>query len=311
MSAPKKLDSYLRKHHVSFELQERLRAYLRYSWESSDAMEHEELLENLPSVLKVELAFEVKAAYLEIVPVFKPLERAVMQEVLQVVHRRVFVPSEVIIQEGTEGDTLYVLQKGSVAIEKAGRHLSVLTDGSYFGEQALLYGTTRSASALAISFCETMYLTRDDIQAVADDNPQLAAELESARQHGSDDAEDSGDDKFNESDEDCRKSWGGKQHNLTAGISNRSGHMPFSTAFVGAAPKAADIEQSLEHQRRASTHTPGDATFIGIGAAKRASASFIQSFRHKSNKVASSSSAHDEDADCVVQMGRRRASTEI
>ena len=303
----KSLDSYLRKHHVSFELQERLRAYLRYSWESSAAMEHEELLENLPSVLKVELAFEVKAAYLEIVPMFRALNRAVMQDVLQVVHRRVFVPSEVIIQEGTEGDTLYVLQKGSVAIEKDGRHLSVLTDGSYFGEQALLYGTTRSASALAISFCETMYLTRDDIQSVANDHPRLAAELGRAKERadrGVGDSEESDDDQFDEGHMDKeadRKSWGGNGHKMSVHTSHRAGHaIPFGAAFAAAAPNVAEIQQSLEHQLRASVATPGEATFSGVGAARRASQHIIQSFRGKTNKI-NATAAHDDEAGRVVE----------
>ena len=175
------LNTYLRKHRVSFSVSERVISYLRYSWDALTEMENQDILETLPSALKSELAFEVKAQYLTMVPMFESLPRQSLQALLSSVHRRVFLPSEVIIQEGDRGDTLYVLQRGSVAIERQGVHLSVLTDGSYFGEQALLAGTQRSASAIAISFCETVYLTRGEVHAVATNYPPLQQALGGAR----------------------------------------------------------------------------------------------------------------------------------
>eukprot|EP00937_MAST-01D_sp_MAST-1D-sp2_P004043 g4043.t1 len=173
------LDSYLYKHHVSFELQERVRSYLRYSADAHAEVESNDTLQSLPSVLKVELAFEVKAQYLEVVPVFADLPRPTMHALMHVVYRRVFLPNEVIITEGEVGDTLFVVQKGSVALEKDGVHLRVLVDGSYFGEQSFLQGVARSATAIAISFCETLYMTRDAVNTIAAEH----AELHAAMQH--------------------------------------------------------------------------------------------------------------------------------
>lgn len=80
-----------------------------------------------------------------------------------------FAAGELIFNEDDPGDCLYLIASGAVKISKKGRGgqqetLSVLTDGDFFGEMALVDAGRRSAQASAESAC---VLGRVDQQAWA------------------------------------------------------------------------------------------------------------------------------------------------
>ncbi|KAG2467848.1 KGP2 kinase, partial [Polypterus senegalus] len=53
---------------------------------------------------------------------------------------------KVIIREGSEGDTLYIVADGELNVTQAGRYLRTLTRGDVFGELAILYNCKRTAT---------------------------------------------------------------------------------------------------------------------------------------------------------------------
>jgi len=55
--------------------------------------------------------------------------------------------------------------------------LSVVYDGNYFGERALLFDAPRAASAAARTFSELLKLPRKDFNEVLQQHPSFAAEL--------------------------------------------------------------------------------------------------------------------------------------
>jgi CRP/FNR family transcriptional regulator len=67
---------------------------------------------------------------------------------------RVFRGSEVIFQEGTHGDEMYIICEGSVRLTTRadGQEavLGVLGPGEFFGEMALVDATPRAATATAV-----------------------------------------------------------------------------------------------------------------------------------------------------------------
>jgi signal transduction histidine kinase len=69
-----------------------------------------------------------------------------------------FASGEIIFREDDPGDCLYLIARGAVKISKKGRAgqqetLSVLTDGDFFGEMALVDAGRRSAQAGADTAC--------------------------------------------------------------------------------------------------------------------------------------------------------------
>jgi CRP-like cAMP-binding protein len=84
---------------------------------------------------------------------------------------------EVLFREGELGDSLYVIVRGRVAVEKAGGRLAELGPGECVGELAALDWEPRSATVVAIGACELLRLERDDLMDQLGDHPELARAL--------------------------------------------------------------------------------------------------------------------------------------
>lgn len=86
-----------------------------------------------------------------------------------------------IIEEGTQGDTLYLLLSGRVkaySSDQRGREIvyGVYGPGDYFGEMSL-DGGPRSASVIADSACTCAVLTRQTLREHIKAEPEFAFEL--------------------------------------------------------------------------------------------------------------------------------------
>jgi CRP-like cAMP-binding protein len=78
-------------------------------------------------------------------------------------------PGEVVFEEGSAGEAMYLVAEGQVRIEKraeAGgyRQLARLSPGDFFGEMALLEETPRSARAVAATAATLFVLSRGDLR---------------------------------------------------------------------------------------------------------------------------------------------------
>jgi len=121
-------------------------------------------------------------AILKQVPIFSDLKPRELIEVEKIVHRRSYKKNETIIHAGDPGLGMYIIIKGSVEIieedEKAGkRSLANLSDGSFFGDMALLDEDPRSASAIALVDCEIMGFFRPDFLDLIYRKPKLGIKV--------------------------------------------------------------------------------------------------------------------------------------
>jgi glucose-6-phosphate 1-dehydrogenase len=93
-------------------------------------------------------------------------------------------PGDMVIQQGETGREMYFICRGQVEVlDGAGRRLSVLGEGEYFGEMSLLLAQPRNASVRAVTPCDLFVLDKGDFQRVLRDHPEVAASLhETARQ---------------------------------------------------------------------------------------------------------------------------------
>ncbi len=88
------------------------------------------------------------------------------------------VPSgQVVIEEGAEDKDIYVIQRGSMIVEKdiGGKpvFLSYLPAGSYFGEMAVIDGSARTASVKAAIKAEVVRFPGEVFTALMEKKPQL------------------------------------------------------------------------------------------------------------------------------------------
>ncbi len=91
--------------------------------------------------------------------------------------------NETIFHQGDPGDSLYIIESGSVKIVlpspegEEGAIIATLMRGDFFGELALLDGAPHSATAVAIESTESLVLRRDRFEDLVETQPQLRKAL--------------------------------------------------------------------------------------------------------------------------------------
>lgn len=94
---------------------------------------------------------------------------------------RSYKKKSILVSEGDNGDTLFILTKGCVRVYGQDPNGKEVTYGhieapSYFGEMSL-DGGPRSASIEALEPCQCIIITRERVKAELQQHPELALEL--------------------------------------------------------------------------------------------------------------------------------------
>lgn len=123
----------------------------------------------------------ITAALIEQVPFFKNAGNELLRDIIPRLDARVFSPCDVVVHEGDVGDEMYFLTKGQVEVLRGDppQRLSVLREGSFFGELAILRDAPRATTIRALTDIEVYALCRDGVlqlaRAHADFNRYLQA----------------------------------------------------------------------------------------------------------------------------------------
>jgi serine/threonine protein kinase len=99
---------------------------------------------------------------------FKDFPENELWEVLRISKWRKFAPNSVLIKEGDQGDSFYILAGGYVRVTRGKRTLSVLTSGDCFGEMAYLAHKNsphRSATVTTTSDAIIVKIRAEDLRA--------------------------------------------------------------------------------------------------------------------------------------------------
>lgn len=118
-------------------------------------------------------------ATLQKVPLFSQLGPPDLARVLEVARERAYPKNSVILFEDDPGDALYVVRQGQVKVVLIGEDgreviLSVLGEGDFFGEMALIDDEPRSAHVIAMSDSTLLVLRREDFQGLLLQTPGIA-----------------------------------------------------------------------------------------------------------------------------------------
>lgn len=95
---------------------------------------------------------------------------------------RTYPKGAIIVNEGDEGNSLFVIQSGSVKAylgDDKGREVILSTQGpgEYFGELALFDEAPRSASVAALESCKVLIVTKAQLQETIRERPQISLAL--------------------------------------------------------------------------------------------------------------------------------------
>jgi len=94
---------------------------------------------------------------------------------------RIFQSDEIIFSEYEPGDTFYVIQSGRVKLLKNDgefeRTIDILQPPEMFGEMAILEGSPRSASAIALDEVKVLEFNAQNFEILMTGNPQIGLNL--------------------------------------------------------------------------------------------------------------------------------------
>lgn len=113
---------------------------------------------------------------------FKSLDDAGRQHLLESGFVMRFDPGDVILREGDRGETMYLVTEGTVRVETQAPNgtlqLAELGRGACVGEVSVLTGSPRTATVTAITPVTAVTFARHRIQRLLDENPKVRAILD-------------------------------------------------------------------------------------------------------------------------------------
>lgn len=101
---------------------------------------------------------------------------------------RIYRDGEVIIRQGSTGDSMYVIQGGRVEVLQHSdsgeeQHLAFLDRGDFFGEMAVFEKETRSATVRAAGEARILKIDKKTLLTRIRDDPLLAVNLLKTMSH--------------------------------------------------------------------------------------------------------------------------------
>lgn len=96
----------------------------------------------------------------------KNLETIQIKEITECMCPVEYAKDSLIIKEGDYGSVVYVMEEGKVEVSKEGKFLCNLGPGKVFGELAILYNCTRTATVKAVMDCKLWAIERQCFQTI-------------------------------------------------------------------------------------------------------------------------------------------------
>jgi small-conductance mechanosensitive channel len=121
-------------------------------------------------------------------PIFRTLEDVDLARLGASMRRLSFAPGELLLRQGDDGDSMYFVTSGQVAINYVGRdhaeiQVAVITAGEFFGETSLLTGAPRNANAIALTRVDCYELAKQGLQEIMRERVELAEDMSIVMAH--------------------------------------------------------------------------------------------------------------------------------
>jgi voltage-gated potassium channel len=120
--------------------------------------------------------FVVTWGMLARVPLFSHLGAAEIADIMRLLRAQTIEAGEILVRRGDAASSMYFITAGEVEIDLPGQRVR-LSDGTFFGEIALLRRTNRSGTVTAIRKSKLLALDAQDFHALIERLPALAAHV--------------------------------------------------------------------------------------------------------------------------------------
>ena len=119
---------------------------------------------------------------MEQVPILSPLTDEELTDLSQNVSINLYGTGELIVQEGEDGDSMYIIRSGACDAMKTGKTgrielLSTLQQGDFFGEISLLTGEKRTATIKATQDTSLIVIKKNVFSKIISANPIISEQI--------------------------------------------------------------------------------------------------------------------------------------
>ena len=113
---------------------------------------------------------------------FSGLDEAQIADFAAIAAEQQFAPQEVVYNEGSAGDSLYIIAEGEFTVrtkddDGAQVDVATLRAGTYFGEMEVVGGINRTASVVAKGEAKTYRFDAGALNQLLGNKPELAAHI--------------------------------------------------------------------------------------------------------------------------------------
>ncbi|KAJ9464842.1 Cyclic nucleotide-gated cation channel [Diplonema papillatum] len=172
------VNDYMRYRKFSTEMQNRIKEYYTYLWQTRRGLDEGSLIRELPDYLQEEVSLFLNKEIISKVPLFHECDEQFKSAVVVKLIPTVLLPESFIVRKGEVGREMYFISRGEVQVvsdakEKSERVVyATLRDGSFFGEVALLFNDSRrTATVVTSSYCDLFVLTKEDFDTIQESFP--------------------------------------------------------------------------------------------------------------------------------------------
>ncbi|XP_077371723.1 uncharacterized protein LOC144015531 isoform X3 [Festucalex cinctus] len=163
---------YMSSYRIPKEVQNRVKTWYNYTWQSQGMLDEQELLTQLPDKMRLDIAIDVNYSIVSKVPLFQGCDQQMIFDMLKSLRSVVYLPGDYVCKKGEVGREMYIIKAGEVQVVGGpdGKTVFVtLSAGSVFGEISLLSvggGNRRTANVIAHGFANLFILDKKDLNEI-------------------------------------------------------------------------------------------------------------------------------------------------
>ncbi|OCT76958.1 cyclic nucleotide-gated cation channel beta-3 [Xenopus laevis] len=164
--------SYMNKNKIPKLVQNRVKTWYEYTWDSQGMLDESDIMEEMPTKMQLAIAIDVNFAIVDRVELFKGCDGQMIQDLLLRLKSIVYLPGDFVCKKGEIGREMYIIKQGAVQVLGGPDNQKVLVTlkaGAVFGEISLLAsggGNRRTANVVAYGFANLFILDKKSLNEI-------------------------------------------------------------------------------------------------------------------------------------------------
>jgi len=175
------IKQWMTSHRVPRVKQSRALNFFSQHFKSQAQCSEAEILADMPPAMRDDFRTHLYAKFLGSVPIFRDLSQEILASLCGLVQPMIAVKQQVIFEEGSTGNEMYMLMVGELEVTQGGQRLGFLSDGAFFGEVPILDESTgseiRARTITAMTDSKLCFITAEDIKELRERYPELALRM--------------------------------------------------------------------------------------------------------------------------------------